>query len=207
MKDFDPKAKSSGSNLKKEVSFMTRNFSSDSDVAINGRDSVIKRHSSLPGVKRESTGYANNFDQKHSRFANGDALFGHSHQDLFNPHPFARERPRAEQGLANHEAWEQGGSMRDSSQNTRDINGHYGTIIGKPYIHDHQNMRDFHDHNGTLMDKHGYGEHDVYNENGYFESSAHDGRNEEEMLRSKDHMQERSAGAKSEGRNAAGRQA
>ena len=207
---FSSKGKNSG-NLMNKASYMPRKFSLDSDNTISGRESVIKHHSSLPNASSESVAKATDFDRKHDHYVNGDGQ-GHTDQYLVNSHSDAKHqiKPMTENGDL---SWGQSGLLRDNAQYMRDMKDHHETVKGD-FRHRQGNIGDVYGNYGRIRGntEDSRGEYNGYSSNqdgheggfisgtaggvsngeGYYESSASEGRGREEMSRSQDHLRDNS---------------
>ena len=208
---FNSNGKKSGNVYK-----VTRKISSDSDITLSGRESVIKHHSSLvPSVNPESLANTSNFDHK---------------QSLLNTHSDSKSKTSGNQGKpvneSRHLSWGPSELIRDNSQYLRDMNGR-GVMKENSFLHNGENMsnvrpgniegsrvrnggtmRDQTDdsggeHNGypanlKFEDGHAMGafisgtERGVHNGEGYYENSADQGKGHEEIPRSSSHFHDNS---------------
>lgn len=122
---------------------LPREFASDSEISVSGRESVIKHHSSLPVVNLESLGKATRFDQRQSHCVSEDSqgstdqYLVNSHQDMIGRTDAKLQiKPMNENGPVPRG---QNGLLGDSSLHMRDKIDHHG--MGKEdLIHDSQNV-------------------------------------------------------------------
>ena len=136
--------------------FLPREFASDSEISLGGRESVIKHHSSLPIVNPESE--ATKFDQKQSHHVGStDQYLANSCQDTISrTYSKLQIKPMNENGPLQQG---QSGLLGDSSLYIRDIIDHHG-MVKEDLIHDGQNVSrhtqrnvaNFHGTEGTRRD-------------------------------------------------------
>ena len=123
---FNSNGKKSGNVYK-----VTRKISSDSDVMLSGRESVIKHHSSLvPSVNPESLANTTNFDPK---------------QSPLNTHLDSKSKIVGNQGKpvneSRHLSWGPSELIRDNAWLMRDMDGH-GVMKEGSFLHNGENMSD-----------------------------------------------------------------